>query len=284
VVSYLDSHRLPRLELRGPTAGPLDDVGWIRGFRESLLQPSGVAEPTVLAVNLEGRFPTPSVLLELVIPLAQAARSGQYGPLALVVCTPDEAVRTMLRALAQTHDLALFVARSPEELEFAEPIGALTPGEHETLNIVHSLGGRTTVSRFASAAGLEANAATNRLVNVYQKGFVQKVDRPRREGQLFLDPRAAVPGEEPADPTSGDFDVPEPIRRDVRALAEMQGREPGALLADAWREFLGRHSEHLAAEHERLAELVKNDDEQAVAAFGRRHAKKRSQARQRKQK
>lgn len=281
--SYLESHRLPHLFVRGPdTTGPLDDVAAIRRFRDDLLKPSGVSEPSVLVVNLEGRFPTTSVLLELIMPLALAARAGTYGPLALVVCSQDDAVRTVIRALAQMNDVAIFLARSPSDLDEAEAAGSLTPTELETLEVLHRLGGRSTISTFAEATGLESNAATNRLVNVLNKGFVQRVDRPRRQGHLFLDPRAARPSEDPADPTSGDYDVPEVVRRDVRALTEMQVREPGAHLANAWHEFLAEHGDYLAAEHERLADLVKRQDKEGLAEVGRRDARKQAQARREK--
>src|SRR5450759_909006 len=192
MATFLESHRLPRLFVRGPdTTGPLDDVVQIRRFREDLVKPSGVTEPTVLVINLEGRFPSASVLVELIMPLAQAARAGTHGPLAVVVCTQEDAVRTVVRALAQTHDLPIFLADSPAELGEAEAAGTLTPTERETLEVLHRLGGRATISAFADTTGLESNAATNRLVNVLNKGFVQRVERPRRQGHLYLDPRAA---------------------------------------------------------------------------------------------
>lgn len=278
--SSLHSHRLPHLEVRGPeTTGPIDDLAWVRLFRDRWLQPSGVTEPTALVINLEGRFLTPNVLLQLIIPIAQAARAGTYGPLSVVVCTQDEATRTVLRSLAGTHNLALYLARSPSQLDEAEPAGPLTTSERDTLSILHRLGGRTTISSFAQAAAMEPNAATNRLVNVLSKGFVQRVERSRREGQLYLDPRAARPKEDPADPTSADFAVPEAVRSDVRALAEMQAREAGPLLADAWLEFLSTHRGYLAEEHERLADLVRRGDTEALADVGRRYAKKQAKAR-----
>jgi len=278
--TYLESHRLPHLFVRAPdTTGPLLDVAQIRQFRNDLLMPSGVSDPTVLMINLEGRFPTAGVLVELIMPLAQAARAGTYGPLAVVVCTQDESVRTVVRALAQTHDLPMYLAPSPRELGEAEPAGSLTPTERETLEVLHRLGGRTTISTFAQATGLQSNAATNRLVNVLNKGFTQRVDRAGRQGQLYLDPRSARPAEDAADPTSGDFGVPEPVRRDVRALTEMQVREPGPYLANAWREFLAEHPAYLAAEHERLAQIVKDKNADALAEVGRRYAKKQAQAR-----
>jgi DNA-binding MarR family transcriptional regulator len=257
----------------------MTDVAEIRRFREGLFKPSGVSEPTALVLNLEGRFPSTGVLLELIMPLAQAAKAGTYGPFSLVVCTQDDSVRTIVQALAQAHDLPIFLARSTRELDDAEPLGSLTPTEHETLGVLNSLGGRATISTFADATGLESNAATNRLVSVLNKGFVQRVERPRRQGQLFLDPRAARPLEEPADPTGGDYDVPESVRRSIRALTEMQVREPGAHLANAWQEFLDQNGEYLAAEHERLAELVRKQDKEGISEVGRKFAKKQAQAR-----
>lgn len=279
--SYLHSHSLPLLFIKGPdTTGPLDDVAKIRHFRdEELVAPSGVSEPTTLVLNLEGRYPTASVLVELVLPLARAAKAGRYGPMTLVVCTQDDGARIVLRALAQAEDVPLFIAPSPRELDEAEPVGSLTPTEQETLEVLHRLGGRSTIATFAQATRLEANAATNRLVNLMNKGFLQRIERPRRQGQLFLDPRAARPREDPADPTSGDFEAPEPVRRDFRALAEMQVREPGPYLANAWQEFLSEHRDYLAAEHERLADLVKRRDNAGLAEAGRRDAKKQAQAR-----
>lgn len=279
--SYLDSHSLPRLFIKGPdTTGPLDDVVKIRHFRDAeLIAPSGVSEPTTLILNLEGRYPTPSVLVELVLPLTQEAKAGRYGPMTVVVCTQDDGLRTLLSALAQDQDVPLFIAPSPRQLDKAEPVGSLTATERETLDLLRRLGGRSTIATFAQAAGLEANAATNRLVNLMNKGFLQRVERPRRQGQLFLDPRAARPPEDPADPTSGDFQAPEPVRRDVRALAEMQAREPGQYLANAWQEFLSEHRDYLAAEHERLADVVKRRDAAGLGEAGRREAKKQAQAR-----
>lgn len=284
VTSPLHSHRLPRLELRAPTTpddtvGLLIDRGLMATFREWLLKPSGVTEPTVLALNLEGQLPSAPILLELVVPLGQAARGQTLGPLAVVLCTEDEGWLVVLRALAQTYDLALFAAPSVERISEAEPLGSLTPTEHETLDILRRLGGRVTVAHFAQATGLEPNAAANRLVNVSRKGFVHRVDRPRRDGLLFVDPRAATPHEDPADPTSGDFSLPQSLRRDVKALADMQGVEPGVLLASAWHELLDTHKDQLEADHDALRDAIKRDDKDELAQFSKRYSKKQAEAR-----
>lgn len=284
MTTALYSHRLPRLEFYAPympagTVGPLLDRHEMARFREWVLKPSGVREPTVLALNLEGRFPSASVLLELVLPLGQAVRGRTLGPLAVVLCTSDEGTRDVLRALAGTYDLALFVAPSLERLKEAEPLGALTATEQETLEVLRGIGGRATVAKFADATGLEPSAASNRLVNVSQKGFVHRVERPRRDGILFLDPRAAKPYEDPADPTSGDFSLPQSLRRDLQALAEMQGSEPGPLLASAWHQFLDTHKETLVADHDRLRSSIKEGDQLELMRFAKRYTKKQAEAR-----
>jgi hypothetical protein len=283
MTSPLHSHRLPHLEERAiempdGTAGPLIDPALISRWRENWLKPSGVGEPTVLAINLEGRFPSPAVLLEIVVPLGLAARGRTLGPLTFVFCTSDSGIREILAALAEKYDVPLFVAPSVQRLAEAIPLGSLTPTESETLDIVRRLGGRVTVANFASASGLEPSAATNRLVNVYQKGFVHRVERPRRDGHLFLDPRVAIPPEDPADPTSGDFLQPEPVRADVQALTAMQTLEPSAI-PTAVTEFFEVHAEQLSADHEAMRAALKTGDSGALAEFSKRYSKKQAQDR-----
>jgi hypothetical protein len=282
VSSHSQSRRLaPLLHVRGPTHGVLDDVGDLRWLKEQWIEASGVETPTVLAVNLEGRFPTSAALVELVLPLAKAVSAGSYGQLALTFCTPDEATKVILRALAEANETPFFIANSIDEVRDAEAVGPLTATDLETLEILRGLGGRTTVSIFATEASLEPSAAHNRLVGVRDKGLVQWQDRSRREGKLYLDPRQAVPSEDPADPSAADFEIPEPIRSDIRALAEMQGRDPNALYAEAMGEFLARHREHLEGEHERLRDAIAADDVEALKTSARLYAKKQALARRR---
>ena len=269
----------PGLHVRGPTHGVLDEpaqVDW-RGW----VSASGVGEPTVLAVNLEGRFPTPAALVELAVPLAKSVSSGSYGQLALVFCTPDRATKAVLAALAQANDARFFIADSIDDLRDAEPAGALTAGELETLEMLRNLGGRTTASVFAANASLEPSAASNRLMNVAEKGLVQWQERSRKDGRLFFDPRAAIPAKDPSDPSAADFDVPETVRNDIRALAEAQGRDPGSLYSQAVGEFLERNDEYLRGEHERLREALASEDREALKASARRFAKKQADVRAR---
>jgi hypothetical protein len=215
-----------------PTYGLVLDPGQIAAYRDALVQPSGVREPTVLAINLEGRFPLTEVLHELIVPLAQAARSGSLGPLMLVICTPSAKLRDTLEALAEKHKLALFVAPSPDRVAEAEPIGDLTPTERQTLDTVRRLGGSVNVSAFAKAAGLTAPAATNRLVNVMHKGFMQRADRPRSEGVVYMDPHAVRVNEVPPQ-------LPLSLSREVEIFAAVSGRSRDDLVTTAWSEWVG---------------------------------------------
>lgn len=247
----------------------------------SWIESSGVQDPTVLAINLEGRFATPSALMELVLPLAKSVSGGAYGQLALVFCTPEPATKAVLEALAQANQATFFIADSIDDLRDAEPAGPLTTGELETLRMLRGLGGRSTVSVFAAEASLEPSAANNRLMNVSEKGLVQWQDRSRKEGRLYFDPRTAVPAEDPADPTADDYDVPESIRNDIRTLAEMQGRDPGSLYAEAMGEFVSRHRDYLREEHERVRDALAADDDEALKTSARRYAKKQAAVRAR---
>lgn len=184
----------------------------------------------MLAIDLEGRFPAAGVLIELVVPLVQDARSGRLGPVAVVICSSDEGVRDTLRALAYQYRLALFVAPSVEQLGEAEPVGDLTETDLETLETLRRLGGRVTVASFATETGLGAPAATNRLVNLQQKGYLQRVDRARRAGVVYLDPRAAAPA-------SASAALPPEIGRELAIFAAVAGTQPEQLLEVAWSEW-----------------------------------------------
>jgi hypothetical protein len=263
--------------VRGPTYGLFTEG---EGLWSQWLRPSGVESPSVLAVDLEGRFPTPAALVDLVLPLANATSGGSFGQLALIFCTSDEATKTLLRALADAHGVSFFIADSVDAIREAEPAGPLTPAETETLERLRDLGGRTTVSVFATDASLEPSAANNRLMALHEKGLLPWEERSRREGNLFLDPRYAV-SEEPADPTAPDYGLPEEVRSDLRALAEMQGRDPNSLYAEAVKDFVDRHSEHLSREHAEMQKAIADDDDEAIKAVARRYARKQAQARRR---
>lgn len=225
------------VQRKPPTTGPTVLADDVTRFRElQVVHPSGVGQPTVVTLDLVGWTPPVAALVELVVPLAQGARSRSLGPLAVVVCTDDPSTRDVLRALAETYDLALFVAPAPDRLGEAEPFGLLTETERETLAVMQRLGGRVSVAKFADATGLAAPAATNRLVGVVQKGFLQKVDRPGPSGAMFLDPRAAIAVQEAAADQ-----LPAAVQHEVQIFAAVAGRKPEELLATASAEYTAEH-------------------------------------------
>jgi hypothetical protein len=193
MVPAVSADELPRVEVRGPTAGPLFDPQQSALFCRQALGTTAVAQPTVLVLNLEGRFPSSAVLHELVTGIGAGVRSGVYGQLAVVVATPDEAVRDIVRALAAAHDVPLWVAPSADAPWLAEPAVPLSGAEEETLELVSALGGRVTVSTVAQASGLDHTAAGNRLAGLDRRHLLFRLPRAPRHGHLYVDPRAGRP-------------------------------------------------------------------------------------------
>lgn len=188
---------LPRVEVRGPTAGPLFSADESALFRRQALGTTAVAEPTVLIVNFEGRFPSSAVLHEFVSGIGIGLRSGLYGQLMVLVATPDQAVRDVLRALAAAHDVPLWLTPSADAPWLAEPALALSAAEQETLEVVGALGGRVTVAAVANASGLDHTAAGNRLAGLDRRHLLFRLARAPRHGHVYLDPRAARPAGSP---------------------------------------------------------------------------------------
>lgn len=187
---------VPQLKLRvaspGTGRGIWTDRRAAAVFRDRAFPERASEDPTLAVLDLTGVFPTPGVLQDLVLPLAQRIRGGLLGTCYLVVCTHDSGVADFLRYLAREHALPLFVASSTAALGEAQPLGDLTSTEQTTLNLLLEQGGAATASELAHWIGLGPTAAGNRLVNLARKGFLYRQTQPRREGDLFVDPRAAT--------------------------------------------------------------------------------------------
>lgn len=161
-------------------------------FRTRNFPPGPVTPLTATVIAIDGT-PTanPGPLRELVLPVAQAIRGGVYGQTVLFVSSAMDGVGDFLQDLAFANDVGLYWSENPDDLKSARPVGDLTPTERSTLELLKDVGGRATASDLAERAGIESTAAGNRLVNLVRKGYVYRWERPRREGDLFVDPRIA---------------------------------------------------------------------------------------------
>ena len=149
-------------------------------------------DPQVLVLDLAGIAFTPATLQELIVPLTQRIRGGEYGTVRLVISTTDPGVRDFIRYIAQVHHLPLYLSPSPFDLRQSTPVGDLTTTERRTLDTIIVLGGQVTASRLAATEGIRASAATNRLVRLDRGGYLVRQPRGRREGDLYIEPRSAT--------------------------------------------------------------------------------------------
>ena len=162
----------------------------IRDCIAAQLNPSD--SPQVLVLDLGGSAFTPLALQELIIPLAQRIRGGEYGTVRLVISTSDPGVGDSIRYMAQALQLPLYLSPSSSNLWKGYPVGGLTETERGTLDTVISFGGRVTASSLAAIESIRPSAATNRLVKLDREGYLIRQPRGRREGDIYIEPRSAT--------------------------------------------------------------------------------------------
>lgn len=269
---------------RPPTA-VYPDRHQMAQYRDREFPPTATDWERVFCINLEGGFFSPGALMEMIVPIGQAVRGGVYGSAALVVVSSDDGTVAFLEALAQKHELPIFLSRSPDSpLSDARPVGALTTAEMETYGLIRSAGGEVTSSGVADLAGIEVNAAVNRLSALARKGYVHRVARSRREGDAYVDLLSAAEQRiaatttdtEPVSTSTEEFTIPENIREAIRAVATVQGSNPGEVLLTAWREFLDRHRDVLDEDSKEVRRMLKENDQQGLAAYANRHNRERA--------
>jgi hypothetical protein len=182
----------PETEVRVITLGTgeyiWNDRSGASFLRDRYFPPTAVDRPTIAVLEI-GAEPTMGTLKEFLVPLAQRIRGGAYGQLFLLVRTQDDDIAEFVRYLSREYDLAMFISPSGPE-EGATPAGDLSSTEEATIAALRSLGGASTPPQLAQAIGIESTAAGNRLVNLERKGYVYRIGRARRQGDLFIDPWA----------------------------------------------------------------------------------------------
>ena len=148
--------------------------------------------PQVIVLDLGGSAFTPLALQELIIPLAQRIRGGEYGTVRLVISTSDPGVGNSIRYMAEAHQLPLYLSPSPSNLWEGYPVGGLTETERGTLDTIIALGGQVTASSLAAKESISPSAATNRLVKLDREGYLLRQPRGRRKGDIYIEPRSAT--------------------------------------------------------------------------------------------
>ena len=149
-------------------------------------------DPTILVLDLAGMTLTPSTMQELILPLAQRIRGGEYGTVCLVISTPDQGVADFVEYMAEINRLPLYLCLPPFDLVKATPVGCLTQTASNTLDSIIMLGGRVTASMLADTEGIRSSAAINRLVNLDREGYLIRQPRSRLEGDIYIEPRSAT--------------------------------------------------------------------------------------------
>ena len=134
--------------------------------------------------------PTPVVLRNMVMTVGEDVKAGRYGNFSLFICSEDEDTRSVISDIATAQNIAMFVSASSSDLEHAEPVGVLTAKDLETLQLVSEAGGTVTALELGAQVRIEKTAAGNRLVSLHKKGYLQRVERPHPEGDVFVDPRS----------------------------------------------------------------------------------------------
>ena len=132
------------------------------------------------------------ILQELILPLAQRIRGGEYGTVRLVISTADPGVRDSIRYMAEAHQLPLYLSSSPFDLLEGTPVCDLTNTARSTPDTIIVMGGQVTASSIAATEGIKPSAATNRLVNLDRDGYLVRQPRGRREGDVYVESRSAT--------------------------------------------------------------------------------------------
>jgi len=232
-----------------------------------------VAEsPTVLVLDLRDEFIDSGALYQLVVPLAEAIRQRRMGHYALVVATDDDATIEVLRSLSCEHDLPLLVTRDPNQLQAAEPASRMSPAKASVFSAVkHSR--MSTVAQVAGSTGVGHTSASNLLADLVSQGYLFRAEGSGRQGHVYIHPASATTEVYGEDEEAG---LLEPFARDLDAVAEATGRPREELLAEAWREYLGNHSEILAAAYSQAAEMLRHGDRDGLRRMASASAKERA--------
>jgi hypothetical protein len=280
VVMAPNSHIPPLVESKliyrgrvgpGPTSPAPEQVSdWLGETFKPTQDPT---RPQAWVLNLEGTALSAEALYELIVPLGERLRAGSYGQSALFVASDSSQMRSVLEAMAVQHGFPLFLLDSLESsLRDATPVGPVTETDRAVLDYTMSAGGIATSAHLSSAQNITLAAASNRLADSSQRGYLAKLERPRKQGNQFIDPRVAFAPRHEATfvptPASGEFDPARPeLRELVEQTAREQGRQPAEVLADMWRAYNSENYDDETAEFQKVGKVISSGDREALKRY-----------------
>lgn len=258
-----------------PTASALADRGAAADYREANFPPTVAETERTVVINMEGQYVEPGILQELFLPVGQGIRAGTYQNFAIGLISSDPSSIGFASHLAKENQIPLFLAGSVSDFsEHLRPIGDVTQSEIETFELVQRMGGNVTGAALAAATDLEPAAANNRLSNLAKKGYLFRISRSRREGDVYVTPHieAAATSETQDQEVvlaggESEIEVPSDIRDSVASLAAGQGVSAAELLTRAWREYFLQHSGELQEELQGVRAMISGDDKEALLAY-----------------
>lgn len=82
---------------------------------------------------------------------------------------------------------------------------------------------------------------------------------------------------QPVSTSTEEFTIPQDIREAIRTtVATVQGSNPGEVLLRAWQEFLDRHRDVLDVDSKEVRRMLKENDQEGLAAYANRHNPERA--------
>lgn len=258
-----------------PTASAFQNQAAAAEFIETNFPPTASPQPRVRLINLEGNHLDVGALVEMILPITQGIRAGTYGNLAFGVIASDEHVSDAITAIAEMQQVPLFISRAVDHaFDDPKPIGSLTLADEDTFQLICQLGGAATSAEIAQAKGIEPAAATNRLTNMVKKGYVFRISRSRREGDLFVAPclrndiqSKNVPAELTVAVKDNEVQLPDEVRDSVLQLARELGKTPEQVLGEAWKAYFRQNHEVLQQELKKVGELIHSGDTEALVEY-----------------
>ncbi len=273
---------IPPTPVRPSLAALSDRVAAAR-FRDETFPATSWTEPSMVLLNLGGATSlTLAAITELLAPILRGLASRSYGNLAVGIVSEDQPVTLWLESMVARYKAPVFLAASTSDrLRPVTPTGTLSSTESATLDTIMGLGGAATAAQLATFAHLEAAAASNRLNALERRGYLWRVSRSRREGDVYVEPGTRVfQSGEPAASIDEEpsLALPPSVQASLAAMAKQVGRDAGDLLADAWRAYLKSHPDllnaRIAEARAHLSHEEASDDDPELAAWAAAAAKR----------